>query len=250
MEDNSPPLRFSLRPLLITALVVAALLGVAVPVFRAASREQQRRACVRNLHCIAMACSGYHDTQKAFPPAITCDEHGNPMHSWRVLIAPYLEQFGFFDAYDLRQPWNGPDNRLLGDETPDTFFGTDGSPHQCVYVAPYLRCPAAPQSRDPMLTNYVMLIDDRNGPPNQSNGTTPEAGSASSIVILEIADTDIHWMEPRDVRFSELSSWMNHTKRNRLPGRHAGVCVIRADGSIEVPDGPVTVERLEELLAE
>ena len=251
MEDNppkEPPLQFRLRPLLITTLVVAAILGVTVPAFRAARQAQQRQACLSNLQCIAQACSWYHDTYKAFPPAITYNEDGKAMHSWRVLISPFLESSGFYDAYDFKQPWNGPNNRSLGDEIPDMLLDTQNNPYQCLYGPRFYRCPGTPQSQDRMLTNYVMLIDDRNGSPERSHDATPRTGS--SIIILEIADTDIHWMEPRDVLLSDLRSKTDHLQKNRLPGRHGGVCVVRGDGSIEVLDEPVTTERLEELLAE
>ncbi len=251
MEDNppkEPPLQFSVRSLLVITAVVAAILGATVPAFRAARQAEQRMDCVNNLRLIAMACANYRDTYKAFPPAITYDEDGNAMHSWRGLISPYMESSGFYGAYDLTEPWNGPNNRLLGDETPDTFIDSQRNPYQCLYAPSFYRCPASPRSQDRMLTNYVMLIDDRNGSPERPHDATPRTGS--SIIILEITDTDIHWMEPRDVLLSELRSKTNHPQKDRLSGRHNGVCVVRADDNSEVLYEPVTAERLEELLAE
>ena len=35
------------------------------------------------------------------------------MHSWRVLILPFLEQQELYNAYNFAEPWNGPNNRKL-----------------------------------------------------------------------------------------------------------------------------------------
>jgi len=35
------------------------------------------------------------------------------MHSWRVLILPFLSQQELYNAYDFAEPWDGPNNRQL-----------------------------------------------------------------------------------------------------------------------------------------
>src|SRR5207244_4506816 len=58
-------------------------------------REASRRSvCVNNLKQIGLALQNYHDDFGCFPPAYIADENGRPMHSWRVLILPYIEQVG------------------------------------------------------------------------------------------------------------------------------------------------------------
>ena len=52
------------------------------------------------------------------------------MHSWRVLVLPFAEATGFPSAYNFQEPWNGPHNRLLADDTPDTFIGSNLRPYQ------------------------------------------------------------------------------------------------------------------------
>ncbi len=63
--------------------------------------------CSNNLKQIALSFLNYHDIHKAFPCAITYGDDGTAMHSWRVLILPYLESSGFYSAYNLKEPWNG-----------------------------------------------------------------------------------------------------------------------------------------------
>ncbi len=140
--------RFSLRSLLITTAVISGLLGVFAPSFRAAREASQQVRCSVNLRQIALACLNYRDTYKVLPCAITYDDDGKAMHSWRVLISPFVESSGFYDAYDLKQPWNGPDNRLLGDAIPDTFVDSQRNLYQQVYRLGVYRCPSAPRSQD------------------------------------------------------------------------------------------------------
>ena len=60
-----------------------------------------------------MAVANYHETYGCFPPAYVADGDGKPMHSWRVLILPYLGQQELYNAYDFAEPWNGPSNGKL-----------------------------------------------------------------------------------------------------------------------------------------
>ncbi len=60
-----------------------------------------------------MAVANYHETFGCFPPAYVVDRQGKPMHSWRVLILPFMEQKELYDAYDFAEPWDGPNNRKL-----------------------------------------------------------------------------------------------------------------------------------------
>ncbi|HZW34640.1 MAG TPA: DUF1559 domain-containing protein [Isosphaeraceae bacterium] len=38
------------------------------------------------------------------------DATGKPMHGWRVLILPFLEQSAVYNQYDFSEPWDGPNN--------------------------------------------------------------------------------------------------------------------------------------------
>jgi len=42
-----------------------------------------------------LALFNYHDDYGSYPPAYIADESGRPMHSWRVLILPYLGRSSF-----------------------------------------------------------------------------------------------------------------------------------------------------------
>ncbi len=250
-------MQFSLRSLLLGVLVVCVLLGAITPSARYLRRLGQRVQCQNNLKMIALALYNYHDVFKSFPPAVTYAADGTPMHSWRVAITPFLMQNTFYDAYDFRQAWNGPGNVLLTDEVPEVPISSVTA--KCagvVFDAAYFgyRCPSAPRSQDRWMANYVMLIDDRrgkpNGPPNQPGSVPPSLSKKSAVIIIEIADSDIRWMEPRDVLLSELSMKINDRSRRSLSSDHGGACVAYADGSVEWLDDATTEEYVGVLLTQ
>jgi hypothetical protein len=43
------------------------------------------------------------------------------MHSWRVLILPYMEELVLFQKYNLNEPWDGPNNRKLSARIPELY---------------------------------------------------------------------------------------------------------------------------------
>lgn len=219
----------------------------------AVRRAKQTRQCSEQLKTLALALLCYRDNYKTFPPAITYAQDGTPLYSWRVLVHPWVEQFNFRERFDLSEPWNGPKNRLLCDETPDTFRDSVGMPFRAVFRPYFCRCPSAPKTQSVWVTNYVMLIDDQpgkpNGPPNRPGSVPLSFDDKSAVIIIEVADSDIHWMEPRDVLLSELSMKINDRSKRSLSSYHGGVCVVHADGSVETMEETITEERLRELLA-
>lgn len=55
---------------------------------------------------LALALLNYAEENGHFPPAYTVDADGKPLHSWRVLILPYLEQKELYDRIRLDEPWD------------------------------------------------------------------------------------------------------------------------------------------------
>ncbi len=131
----------SLRWLFIAAMAIGALVAALVAATRVAQRATLRVTCSNNLKAIGIGLHNYYDVYHSFPPAITYDSNGTPLHSWRVLIIPYLMQNGLYEEYHLDEPWNGSANRRLTDEVADDFGGKFGT---MLFDAKYFgyRCPA------------------------------------------------------------------------------------------------------------
>ena len=229
--ERSPRLRFILRPLLIGVIVICGLLAVLTPSLRYFRRLAQQEECMRNLKVIGLALHNYHDVYKKFPWAITYGMMARPCTA------------GAYESCRLSKPTpsmsattsanRGTAQRIdcLGDEIPDTWQRQrwHAAYQSSVLSRSTYRCPSAPQSQNRMCTNYVMLIDDRpgkpNGPPNRPGSVPPSFDHKSAVIVIEIADSDIHWMEPRDVLLSELSMKINDRSKRSLSSYHGGACV-------------------------
>ena len=76
----------------------------------------------------------------------------------------------------------------------------------------------------------------------------PSFDQKSAVIIIEIADSDIHWMEPRDVLLGELSMKINDRSNPSVSSYHGGA--VHADGSVETLEDATTEERVRELLTQ
>src|SRR5690349_18772074 len=102
--------RFTLVGFFVVLGVIALLVALLLPANRSAGPAARRSQCVNNLKQIAMALHDYEQAHNALPPAYTVDALGRPLHSWRTLILPYLEQEPLYKTIDLSKPWNDPAN--------------------------------------------------------------------------------------------------------------------------------------------
>jgi hypothetical protein len=68
-----------------------------------------------------LAVANYVEEHGHYPPAFLADENGKPMHSWRVLILPYIEERELYKQYKSDEPWDGPSNRKLASRMPRMF---------------------------------------------------------------------------------------------------------------------------------
>ena len=74
-------------------------------------------------------------------------------------------------------------------------------------------------------------------------------GTSNSIVIVEVVDSGIHWMEPRDLKLEELELAINPKSGRGISSRHiGGACVLLADGSVRFLPSDTAPETLRMLL--
>ena len=158
---------------------------------RESARDLQCQSCLNQL-AFALYC--YHDSYGTFPPAVVADEGGKPLYSWRVLLLPYLGFTELYDEFDLNAPWDSPQNMRLAARTP-----------------PYFRCPSGPSAGDVQSTNYVVISGPGTAfPGTQSTSVSDfQDGVERTILLVEIANSTIHWMEPRDLDVADMSFVIN-----------------------------------------
>jgi Protein of unknown function (DUF1559) len=142
-----------------------------------------------------LAVANYHDTHNQYPAAHVLGPDGQPWHSWRVLILPYIEGDALFKAYRFDEPWNGTNNSQLADQMPQVFAfrGT---------------------KRPATTTNYLAVVGAETMWPGAAGrkGDEIKDGTSQTILIVENNGLGVHWMEPRDLAFGTMPFDIDHAE--------------------------------------
>jgi hypothetical protein len=196
-------LLFRRFPVLSLVVILICLVLVGEPIFLTMERHDVRQAiCRSNMHTIAQALIGYHSMFKCFPPAYMADSQGKPMHSWRVLILPFLDRPDLYGMYKFNEPWDGRGNGKLGALK--------------VFVCP------SDRSADPNHINYFAVVGPQTVWPGNESCALDEIkdGTADTIMLVETANSDIQWSEPRDLTLEDVLQGVNPPPGKGLTSYH------------------------------
>lgn len=160
---------------------MTALMLPAVQQARTAARRVQSE---NNLKMIGLALHNYHDTYRAFPPAIVRDADGQPLYSWRVLLLPYLNENQLYQQFDLSEPWDSPANIQFSQDTP------------ALYLSPVMM-----DQYQPGLTSYMAIAGPNTVLNTQGSMTFKDitAGTSNVIAVIENTQKPVVWSEPVDI---------------------------------------------------
>ena len=224
---RSRRLQFSLLTMLVAVLAFACAFAI-IP--HLIPENSLAVGCKNHLKMLLLGMHNYHAVYGCFPPAYIADANGRPMHSWRVLVLPFLCEGGLYGAYDFSEPWDGPNNSKLASRMP-YFFA----------------CPTG--GGGVWTTNYLAVV----GPETIWPGDKPVAirqirdGVSNTIALVEVANSGIQWLEPRDLDFRTLGSTSGPGPT--ICGNHPrGPCVGLADGNARQLSKWLAPETLEALL--
>ncbi len=146
------------------------------------------------------------------------------MHSWRVLLlkhapAPYPD---LYREYRFDEPWNSSHNASLAGRIGEFYRrqGLDAAgTHRTSFVAVVGAETAWPETRSSKKSD---LTD----------------GLSQTILLVEMADSGIDWMEPRDLVFGSMSFRVNDPGGNSPGSKIRGARMLLANGQVhELPDG-------------
>jgi hypothetical protein len=176
---------------------------------RAAARRAQ---CLGNLCQLQLALHNYHETFGLLPPAYVADASGQPMHSWRALILPFLEQKSLYDQDDFRDTWNGPNNIKLLDSMPGIFA-----------------CPTRFSSPTTLIT-FVAITGPGTMFPGADSVKFADVtdGPNRTLMIAEVDNVAIPWTAPVDLDVRTMSFQINDPKRPGISSKHpngANICL-------------------------
>ena len=218
---------------LVVVVFLYVLIALLLPTMQIPHGPHPKARCSNNLKWILLALHNYHDVYGSLPPAYVADNMGKPMHSWRVLILPFLEEEALYDRYDFDEPWDGPNNSLLASEI----------------VALY-NCPKEPGTPSTS-TSYLLVTGGETAWHNDvapSLADMPD-GISNTIAVAEVANSGIHWMEPRDLDMDQALRGVNAPAGLCIRSNHPdGAQVGLADGSVRYISKNISPASLRALL--
>lgn len=222
--------RFLFGRAAIAAVVIVITLGILVAGVRygreAIDRVQEgrmRSLSMRNLEKIATAMRNYAADHGTFPPAMTQDASGRPLHSWRVLILPYLDEEALYRRFDLSVPWDSPENTAAAAEMPKVFRHPDIGRGQRRLGAVGID----------VSSYYVIRGPDTMFPPaGPRRETDATDGGDKTLLVVEGTPTGaVSWIQPIDLEFDALRGAVNAGGEIAAGGlTEGGVAVATVDG--------------------
>jgi len=208
--------RWSLLGVFVAIAALTVLGALLLPPGHHGHKHGRRMQCSNHLKQIGLSLQNYHDTYGSFPPVHIADSKGQPIHSWRVLILPFIEQKALYDRYSFDEPWDGPNNRKLHNEIVGVFC-----------------CPSDHANQPRTHTSYVAVMGPNTMWPGSKATKYSDLtdGTSNTIMVVETHNSGIHWMEPRDLHMTQMPLAVNPPQGQGISSGHPNVALaVFADG--------------------
>lgn len=114
---------FTLIELLVVMAVLVVLVALLLPAVQAARETARRTQCANQLRQIGLGLELYHGEHGALPPAVADDKgQSSQLHTWGLLILPYIEQRPLYQQYDFAAGYNAPENATIVSKRVPTYL--------------------------------------------------------------------------------------------------------------------------------
>ena len=212
-------------------IVALTMLCVTAPYVDEARESSRSWQCHYGMSTIAKALLLYAKDHGALPPVYIAGADGKPMHSWRVLILPYLEGKNLYDQYDFSEPWNGPNNSALAPYAPTIF-----------------QCPSDP-STAAGTTSYFAVVGPRTAWPSEGGRRLDEFtdGPEQTLLLMEAKGRGVNWLDPRDISYTEALRLLTADNAEDAQSAHTltnSFAMTKPARNIALADGSALLSRI------
>jgi len=209
--------------------------------------HQSKTADCEFLKWLGTCALNYKDVYGHLPPPAVLDQNSRRMHSWRVLLLPFIEANAFYSHYDFDAAWNDPSNADLADGTRRDEGAKFPEPAsvRAVYQ-PHL----AGASSEDFTTDFLMVLrgDEPLVPFNALSGRTEGKelqvpAATDEMLLVQVRKSEVHWMEPRDIALaSPAPEWS--VPLDDLKDDILGSVLVSSDGRVTCRDREATLKLL------
>ena len=155
--------------------------------------------CRGALAQIGLVLENYQHETGSYPPLYSSDEHGKPLHSWRVLLLKYFDCDDYLRRIDLAQPWDSKENIEVLENPPESVMR--------IYRM-------SSNEGVTNVTSFLAIADDENSK-HVSEVVAGDRRRPTRIAVIQSCDMRIKWMEPRDVTIQDVRGGLERICRRR-----------------------------------
>jgi hypothetical protein len=217
-----------------SAAIAEIFLNYFLPATEASREAFRRMECTNNLKRVQLAMFLYLAEHGTLPPAYSVDANGNPLHSWRTLLLPYLGDASLAELHTqirLDEPWDSEHNRPFHTRNIDVY-----------------RCSSAVKNDGE--ANYAVITGDNLLFGNDGKGRTLDGHGINMLMIVERKD-GICWMQP-DSNITQTDAELGIGGRSStapISSNHSGCCNFALrDGSVIIISETILLETFIDLI--
>ena len=213
--------------------VVGVLIALLLPAVPSAGEAARRMQCSNNLKQLMLAFHTYHDACGQLPPAYSVDENGHPLHSWRVLILPFIEQRALYEEIRLDEPWDSEHNQQFHSKIPSTYW-----------------CPSNPNAPTRGGCCYSIICGEEaafaGAKPRKFKDITD--GTSNTIFLVE-RKVPVNWMDPsNEITFETACEGVNVNAMGISSFHTEGANYALGDGSVSFISNTIDAKELRKML--
>ncbi len=206
--------------------VIGVLIALLLPAVQGARYAARTMSVSNNLKQIGIALHNYHSAHNQLPPAVVTNRAGDPTHSWRVTLLPFMEEQTRLDAWAVEEPWDSDSNSGLLDPLPLAYRSLlDENPSGTVTHVMSVRHPQAMIQAN-TAGSFQDVVD----------------GLSNTIFAVYVQNRAVDWAAPQDISLPELQAEVAGASFSNP------VLLLMGDGSVIQITKPLSAEQVQALV--